>query len=133
MNFLVTGGAGFIGSHVCERLLLKGHSVWAFDDLNNFYAPQLKQRNLKALQTLARSFEFIHGDLTDPGSLEEAFSSVRFDQIIHLAARAGVRPSLEHPALYQRVNVEGTVNLLEAARHRGVKKITIASSSSEIG
>ena len=133
MNFLVTGGAGFIGSHVCERLLHDGHRVWAFDDLNAFYDPQIKQRNLRDIQALAKPFEFIHGDITDAAALAELFSSVKFDQIIHLAARAGVRPSLEKPALYQRVNVEGTVNLLEAARKNGVKKITLASSSSVYG
>jgi UDP-glucuronate 4-epimerase len=133
MNFLVTGGAGFIGSHVCERLLNDGHRVWAFDDLNNFYDPKHKQRNLREIQALAKPFEFVHGDITDRAALDELFSSVKFDQIIHLAARAGVRPSLAEPALYQRVNVEGTVNVLEAARMTGVKKITIASSSSVYG
>ena len=133
MNFLVTGGAGFIGSHVCERLLQTGHAVWAFDDLNNFYDPQIKRHNLRDLQALAKPFEFMHGDLTDRAALDELFGSVRFDQIIHLAARAGVRPSLAEPALYQRVHVEGTVNVLEAARLTGVKKITIASSSSVYG
>jgi UDP-glucuronate 4-epimerase len=133
MNFLVTGGAGFIGSHVCERLLRDGHNVWAFDDLNSFYDPQFKRRNLREIQSLAKPFEFVHGDITDTAALAEIFSSVKFDQVIHLAARAGVRPSLEQPALYQRVNVEGTVNLLEAARKSGVKKIVIASSSSVYG
>jgi len=156
MNFLVTGGAGFIGSHVCERLLRDGHSVWAFDDLNNHYDPQLKRRNLREVQAVAggcavpaahrrrgsaaatksehcRPFEFVHGDITDRAALDEVFSSVKFDQVIHLAARAGVRPSLADPALYQRVNVEGTVNVLEAARKKGVKKITMASSSSVYG
>jgi UDP-glucuronate 4-epimerase len=133
MNFLVTGGAGFIGSHVCERLLRDGHCVWAFDDLNDFYDPALKRRNLRELQALARAFEFVHGDLTDRAALDEIFSSAKFDQVIHLAARAGVRPSLLQPALYQRVNVEGTVNVLEAARLNGVKKIIIASSSSVYG
>jgi len=133
MNFLVTGGAGFIGSHVCERLLRDGNRVWAFDDLNDFYDPQFKRRNLREIQTLAKPFEFCHGDLTDRAALDELFSSVKFDQVIHLAARAGVRPSLEQPALYQRVNVEGTVNVLEAARQNGVKKITVASSSSVYG
>jgi len=133
MNILVTGGAGFIGSHVCERLLAEGHSVWAFDDLNTFYDPQFKRRNIREIQALAKPFEFVQGDLTDPAALEELFASVRFDQVIHLAARAGVRPSLEEPALYQRVNVEGTVNLFEAARKRGVKKIVAASSSSVYG
>ena len=133
MNFLITGGAGFIGSHVCERLLLAGHAVWAFDDLNPFYDPQLKRRNLTELQSLNKTFEFVLGDVTDRPALDLLLSQAKFDQIIHLAARAGVRPSLEEPALYQRVNVEGTVNLLEAARHNGVKKITIASSSSVYG
>jgi UDP-glucuronate 4-epimerase len=133
VNFLVTGGAGFIGSHVCERLLLSGHAVWAFDDLNPFYDPRLKQSNLRDLQALARPFTFIQGDLTDRAAVEELLGSVRFDQIVHLAARAGVRPSLEEPALYQRVNVEGTVNLLEAAWRNHVRKITIASSSSVYG
>ena len=133
MNFLVTGGAGFIGSHVCERLLHDGHNVWAFDELNDFYDPQLKRANLRAIQSLAKPFEFFHGDLGDEDAVAEVFASVQFDQVIHLAARAGVRPSLEQPALYQRVNVEGTVNILEAARKTGVKKITIASSSSVYG
>jgi UDP-glucuronate 4-epimerase len=133
MNFLVTGGAGFIGSHVCECLLKDGHRVWTFDDLNNFYDPQFKQRNLKEIQSLAKPFEFVRGDITDRAALDEICSSVKFDQVIHLAARAGVRPSLAEPALYQRVNVEGTVNVLEAARKSGVKKIIIASSSSVYG
>jgi UDP-glucuronate 4-epimerase len=133
MNFLVTGGAGFIGSHVCERLLRDGHNVWAFDDLNNFYDPQFKRRNLREIQSPAKPFEFVHGDITDAAALARIFSAVKFDQVIHLAARAGVRPSLEQPALYQRVNVEGTANVLEAARKSGVKKIIIASSSSVYG
>ncbi len=133
MNFLVTGGAGFIGSHVCERLLEAGHAVWAFDDLNAFYDPQLKRRNLRDLQSLAKPFEFVQGDLTDPAALAGLLSDRRFDQIIHLAARAGVRPSLEEPALYQRVNVEGTVNLFEAARRAGIRKVILASSSSVYG
>lgn len=133
MNFLVTGGAGFIGSHVCERLLQSGHAVWAFDDLNDFYDPQLKRGNLRDIQASARPFEFVHGDLTDRRAVDELFGSAKFDQVIHLAARAGVRPSLQEPALYQRVNVEGTVNLLEAARLSGVRKLILASSSSVYG
>ena len=133
MNFLVTGGAGFIGSHVCERLLRDGHHVWALDDLNAFYDPQFKRRNLREIQALAQPFEFVQADITDRAALDEIFSSVRFDQVIHLAARAGVRPSLLEPALYQRVNVEGTVNVLEAGRRNGVKKMILASSSSVYG
>jgi len=133
VNLLVTGGAGFIGSHVCERLLRAGHAVWAFDDLNDFYDPQLKRLNLRDLQSLARPFEFTQGDITDRTALDELLGSVKFDQVIHLAARAGVRPSLAEPALYQRVNVEGTVNVLEAARRAGVRKCILASSSSVYG
>lgn len=133
MNFLITGGAGFIGSHVGERLLREGHSVSAFDDLNSFYDPQFKRRNLRDLQALAKPFEFCHGDITDRAALDEVFASAKFDQVIHLAARAGVQPSLREAALYQRVNVEGTVNVLEAARQHGVKKLIIASSSSVYG
>ena len=133
MNFLVTGGAGFIGSHVCERLLREGHHVWAFDDLNSFYDPQFKRRNLREIQALSLPFEFVHGDITDRAALDEICSSVNFDQVIHLAARAGVPSSLQQPALYQRVNVEGTVNVLEAARTNGVNKAIIASSSSVYG
>lgn len=133
MNFLVTGGAGFIGSHVCERLLATGHAVWTFDDLNDFYDPAIKRQNVATLQAARGTFTFIGGDLSNRTALDALFGSVKFDQVIHLAARAGVRPSLQEPALYQRVNVEGTVNLLEAARATGVKKITIASSSSVYG
>src|SRR4051812_47372275 len=133
MRFLVTGGAGFIGSHVCEELLERGHEVWAFDDLNGFYDPAIKQRNLAAIRALGRPFHFVPGDVSDRSLVDGAFGLTRFDQVIHLAARAGVRPSLAAPALYQRVNVEGTVNVLEAARLSGVRKLIIASSSSVYG
>ena len=133
MKFLVTGGAGFIGSHVCERLLQAGHVVWALDDLNPFYSPVLKRRNLAEIAASGRPFTFVQGDVTDPAALEALFAGTRFDQVIHLAARAGVRPSLAEPALYQRVNVEGTVHLLEAARRHRVPKFIIASSSSVYG
>src|SRR3954468_11185391 len=90
VNFLITGGAGFIGSHVCERLLKAGDSVWAFDDLNPFYDPKIKRRNLAEIQLLGKQFEFVEGDLTDRASLDRLCGRVKFDQIIHLAARAGV-------------------------------------------
>lgn len=133
MNFLVTGGAGFIGSHVCEQLLRCGHAVWAFDDLNAFYDPELKRRNLREIQAQPAPFTFVEGDLTQRAEVDDVLNGAKFDQVIHLAARAGVRPSLEQPALYQRVNVEGTVNLLEAARLAGVRKFVVASSSSVYG
>ncbi|MEO5804115.1 MAG: GDP-mannose 4,6-dehydratase, partial [Verrucomicrobiota bacterium] len=93
----------------------------------------IKQRYIREIQSLAKPFTFVQGDLTDRSAIDELFRETKFDQIIHLAARAGVRPSLAEPALYQRVNVEGTTNLLEAARLSSVKKITIASSSSVYG
>src|SRR5262244_1640829 len=99
MNFLVTGGAGFIGSHVCERLLKSGHEVWAYDDLNDFYDPRIKERTLRELTDLELPFSFVRGDLLNDAGLERLFREVKFDQVIHLAARAGVRPSLENPAL----------------------------------
>jgi len=133
VNFLVTGGAGFIGSHVCERLIRSGHAVWALDDLNSFYDPQFKRRNLREVEAAGKSFQFVHGDITDRRVVDDAISRAKFDQVIHLAARAGVRPSLTEPALYQQVNVEGTVNILESARLAGIKKLIIASSSSVYG
>jgi UDP-glucuronate 4-epimerase len=133
MNILVTGGAGFIGSHVCQRLLGAGHAVWALDDLNNYYDPTLKRQNLAEIQALRKPFVFAQGDVADRSVVDRLFRGVKFDQVIHLAARAGVRPSLEQPALYQRVNVEGTANILEAARENGVSKLTLASSSSVYG
>jgi len=133
MNFLVTGGAGFIGSHLCERLTKLGHFVCALDDLNTFYALSIKQQNLRNLESVPKQFKLVQGDITDRASLDRLFQDFKFDQVIHLAARAGVRPSLADPALYQRVNVEGTVNLLEAARLAGVRKFALASSSSVYG
>ncbi len=133
MNFLVTGGAGFIGSHLCERLLGAGHAVWALDDLNDFYDPALKRRNLAEIQSQHNSFAFTQGNVADRLCVERLFRAVPFDQVIHLAARAGVRPRLEEPALSHRANVEGTANIRYAARARGVAKITLASSSSVYG
>jgi UDP-glucuronate 4-epimerase len=133
MNFLVTGGAGFIGSHVCERLLSAGHAVWALDDLNDFYDPALKRRNLAEIQALHKPFVFCEGDVADRSCVERLFRAVPFDQVIHLAARAGIRPSLAEPALCQRVNVEGTANVLQTAHSNGVAKLILASSSSVYG
>ena len=133
MNFFVAGGAGFIGSHVCERLLLAGHAVWTLDDLNTFYSPAIKQRNLNEINALGKPFHFVGGDICNGTALKALFGEVRFDQVIHLGGAGGVRPSLEEPGLFAQVNVNGTVNVLEAARAHGVKKIIIASSSSVYG
>jgi len=133
MNFLVTGGAGFIGSHLCERLLQAGHGVWALDNLDPFYDPAIKRRNLREIERAGKPFTFVPGDVTDAACLDQLLGGVRFDQVIHLAARAGVRPSLLEPALCQRVNVEGAAQVLDAARRHGVGKIIMASSSSVYG
>lgn len=134
MHFLVTGGAGFIGSHLAERLLGDGHEVTVWDDLNAFYDPAIKRANLAAAAELGGNrFRFQELDLTDGPAITSASQSQRFDQVIHLAARAGVRPSLAQPSLYLRVNVEGTANLLEATRAAGCRKFILASSSSVYG
>jgi UDP-glucuronate 4-epimerase len=133
MKFLVTGGAGFIGSHVCERLMALGHSVWAYDNLNAFYDVALKRQNIRLLQSFDRPFTFIQGDVTDKTAVESVFELCNFDQVIHLAARAGVRQSLAEPAAYIRVNVEGTSNVLQSARTHDVRKVILASSSSVYG
>lgn len=133
-SVLVTGGAGFIGSHVAGRLLARGARVAVWDDLNDFYDPAIKRANLAALAEAGGGrFEFRLLDVADGAAVAAGFKGSRFDQVIHLAARAGVRPSLDAPALYARVNVEGTVNLLEGARAAGCRKFVLASSSSVYG
>jgi len=122
MNVLVTGGAGFIGSHVAEALLARGDAVTVLDDFNDFYNPALKRHNA------ARFPDVVEADIRAPLPRRK-----KFDAIIHLAARAGVRPSLAQPRLYAEVNVIGTQNLLEFARETGVKKFVFGSSSSVYG
>jgi UDP-glucuronate 4-epimerase len=132
MKVLVTGGAGFIGSHVCERLLRQACDVTIIDDLNDFYSPSLKLDNLARLQAVG-PVAFHHTDITDEPATRAIVADYRPDAIIHLAARAGVRPSLQQPLLYESVNVRGTMVLLEAARLYGVRKFVFASSSSIYG
>lgn len=132
MNILVTGGAGFIGSHLSERLLCEGHNVSILDDLNNFYPRAVKEANLEAVRQQG-PFAFYYGDISDEARVREVFEESRPDAVVHLAARAGVRPSLEQPLLYGQVNVQGTITLLEACRRQGVRKFVFASSSSIYG
>ncbi len=129
-NLLLTGGAGFIGSHVCEALLAEGCEVTVLDDYNDFYDPALKEGNLAAV---ANRIEIVRGDLRDQALIERTFASRGFDAVIHLAARAGVRPSIADPRLYFSTNVDGTLNLLEACRTRGIGNFIFASSSSVYG
>jgi UDP-glucuronate 4-epimerase len=130
MRILVTGGAGFIGSHLVERLLAAGHTVGILDDFNDFYDPQIKQANIAGF---AKDVSVHHVDLRDDASVRNLFHREKFEVIAHLAARAGVRPSIQHPQLYYDTNVTGTLHLLEAARVTGVKRFIFASSSSVYG
>ncbi|MDO8304002.1 MAG: SDR family NAD(P)-dependent oxidoreductase [Sedimentisphaerales bacterium] len=132
MKVLVTGGAGFIGSHLCERLLANGHGVIALDNFDAFYDPQVKRNNI-AECIAKKEFTLIEGDIRDSDSVEDIFNAGTIEMIFHLAAKAGVRPSIEDPFSYQEVNVKGTLVLLEAARKHGVKKFIFASSSSVYG
>ena len=125
MKVLVTGGAGFIGSHVAERLLRDGHEVCIIDELNDYYAPALKEENLALLRS-AGPVTFYRTDICDELEVARVFAEHPPELVIHLAARAGVRPSLEQPLLYERVNVRGTLVLLEACRRMGVRNFIFA-------
>ena len=132
-NVLVTGGAGFIGSHLVERLLGEGRwRVHVVDDFNDFYDPALKRRNV-APHLSREDFRLHEADIRDRAALERVFREAAFDCVVHLAARAGVRPSLREPALYAETNVAGTLNLLELARWSGVRQFVFGSSSSVYG
>ena len=128
MRVLVTGGAGFIGSHLVRTLLAAGRDVTTLDDFNDYYDPALKRANAATFN----GARIVEGDIRDGRAVERAFES-RPDAVVHLAARAGVRPSLEQPDLYASVNVSGTFALLEACRRHGVPKFVFASSSSVYG
>ncbi len=132
MRVLVTGGAGFIGSHLSQRLLGRGDEVVVLDSFNDYYDPAIKERNLAELGTPA-GLSIVRGDILDEPLLETLFNTHPFDVIVHLAARAGVRPSLIDPILYEQVNCRGTLNLLEAARRHDITRFVFASSSSVYG
>lgn len=132
-NILVTGGAGFIGSNLIDRLHKEGGwHVTAVDDFNDFYAPSVKRRNI-APQLENPSYRLLEADIRNLPALREVFKDEKFDCIVHLAARAGVRPSLREPLLYTDTNINGTLNLLELAREHGVKQFVFGSSSSVYG
>ena len=131
-HVLVTGGAGFIGSHLVERLLSRGDRVTVLDEFNDFYDPAIKRKNLTVASTYA-DYRLIEGDIRDGALIENLFQDEAFDAVVHLAARAGVRPSLAEPILYEEVNCIGTLNLLEAARRHGPDRFISASSSSVYG
>lgn len=130
---LITGGAGFIGSHLVEHLLGEGDwNICVIDDLNDFYSPDIKRANLAALHSIGE-FKFVEADIRCAEKLQPVFDENEFGVIVHLAARAGVRPSLKQPKLYAETNINGTLNLLELARDYGVGQFVFGSSSSVYG
>ena len=132
-NILVTGGAGFIGSHLVDRLLAEGlWRVTVVDDFNDFYAPTLKRENVRE-HLRSPAYRLHEADIRDGAHLEEIFRQGKFDCVVHLAARAGVRPSLSQPGLYVETNINGTLNLLELARAFQVEQFVFGSSSSVYG
>ncbi len=130
MKILATGGAGFIGSHLVEKLLAAGHDVAVLDDFNDFYDPQIKRDNISVVEKKVAVHDV---DLRDGDKVSNLFRHEKFDAIAHLAARAGVRPSIQQPQLYYDTNVAGTLHLLEAARASGAERLIFASSSSVYG
>ncbi len=132
MRILVTGGAGFIGSHLVERLLRADHDVAVVDNFDPFYEPRRKRRNLAAVRDHAR-LQLHEADILDAAALQRAFQAAKPERVIHLAARANARLALREPAAYARVLGEGTINVLEQARENGVEQFILGSSSSVYG
>lgn len=132
MRVLVTGAAGFIGSHLSQRLLARGDKVLGYDNLNAYYDPRLKQARLDRLLPL-EGFSFAQASLEDRAALEAAFDEFKPQRVVNLAAQAGVRYSLENPQAYVDSNIVGFLNILEACRHRGIEHLVYASSSSVYG
>lgn len=132
-NILVTGGAGFIGSHLVEKLLAENFGrVIALDNFNEFYSPEIKRANLASVSENP-NYKLYQTDICDAENLRKVFAENEFDVIVHLAAWAGVRPSLMNPKLYTQVNVNGTLNLLDLAKEFNVKQFVFGSSSSVYG
>jgi UDP-glucuronate 4-epimerase len=131
-HILITGGAGFIGSHLCEKLVSCGHRVTCLDNFDPFYDPQIKRDNLAAFDG-SENFRLVEGDIRNLELLQGLWRDDAPETVVHLAAKAGVRPSIEDPLAYQEVNVNGTANLLEMCRRHGAKKFIYASSSSVYG
>lgn len=130
-NILITGGAGFIGSHLVDKLI-NANNIICIDDFNDFYSAEIKKKNIES-HFSKENFKLYKLDITDYQSLAQVFEENKIDFIVHMAARAGIRPSVKNPVLYTRVNVDGTVNLLELSRKQNIKKFIFASSSSVYG
>ncbi len=131
-SVLVTGGAGFIGSHLVDRLLAQGERVTVLENFNDFYDPAIKRLNIASHLEHA-NYSLVEGDLRDADMVNQTFQADSFDEVIHLAAMAGVRPSLENPTLYYDVNLIGSMNLMEAMRVHEVRQFLFVSSSSVYG
>ena len=131
-TILLTGGAGFIGSNLADRLLSEGYNVVVIDNFNNYYTPKIKEQNV-AHNLTHPHYKLYRADIEDMSALKEIFNAHKFDAVIHLAARAGVRPSIEAPADYVKTNVLGTVNILDCMKDFGISKLVVASSSSVYG
>lgn len=131
-KFLITGGAGFIGSHLSQRLLQEGKNLAIVDSLDDFYPAELKRRNLGEIK-ISGDFQHFSVDIRDPEKLRDAFTTFKPDVVIHLAARGGVRPSFTQPEAYTSINVLGTTQVLEVSRRSGVQRLIFASSSSVYG
>lgn len=133
-HVVVTGGAGFIGSHLCTRLCADGHQVTCLDNFDDFYDPAIKKDNLRHLEQVAADrITFQHGDIRHLDDLQSLFRDHPVDAVIHLAARAGVRPSIEQTLLYGEINIQGTLNILECCKAFGVRHVLFGSSSSVYG
>ncbi|TNE74515.1 NAD-dependent epimerase/dehydratase family protein [bacterium] len=130
MHILLTGGAGFIGSHVAEKLLQEGHQLTVIDNFDSFYDKDIKEKNLSSFIDKVTFYDW---DLADSAIIQQLENVPKIDLILHLAAKAGVRPSIQNPSSYIRANVDATLNLLEFARKNGVKRTVFASSSSVYG
>lgn len=132
MKILLTGAAGFIGSHVSKILLERGNTVVGIDNLNDYYDVNLKQARLELLKPYA-NFQFIHQDIAERENIAELFQTIKPDRVVHLAAQAGVRYSIENPHAYMDANIIGTLNVLEGCRHNSIEHLVYASSSSVYG
>jgi UDP-glucuronate 4-epimerase len=131
-KYFITGGAGFIGSHLVDKLLADGHSVMTIDNFDDFYPREVKLKNISSASKNI-NFQLVEGDIRDGKILDEIFSINTFDIVIHLAAKAGVRPSIDNSSEYYDVNISGTVSLLEAMKRHNLKNLIFASSSSIYG
>ena len=134
---LVTGGAGFIGFHLCKRLIMEGKTVFTLDNLNNYYDVKLKKNRIKILQSIAekdsKNFEFLKLDITESQSLKKIFNDFKPNLVVNLAAQAGVRYSIENPSTYIQSNLVGFGNILEECEKHSIEHLVYASSSSVYG